>query len=138
MRRSTAAIAFAMILALGACSKTKDTGFNNLPKPKTSGGAGAVTGIKLLGGNTFDPGSFTAKVGEKVTWTDTDGSAPHNIVSDTALFNPNPDCLKDTSKCMSSGQTFTFTFAKAGKYAYYCAIHGGKGGIGMSGVVEVS
>ena len=139
MRRSlpVAVLAFSMILALGACGKTKDTGFNNLPPAKTGGGSAAPAGVKLVAGNAFDPVTFKAKAGDKVTWTSSDKGAPHNVVSDTGLFDSNPNCLKDTSACMADGQSFSFTFAKAGKYLYYCVIHGGKGGVGMAGVVEV-
>ncbi len=32
---------------------------------------------------------------------------------------------------------FSFTFTTAGTYAFYCANHGGAGGVGMSGTVIV-
>jgi plastocyanin len=134
------AVGAALVLMLGACSSQKDTGFNNLPKPKSSGGGGGggSTEIKLIAGNAFDPKVFKAKVGAKVTWDNTDSQQPHNVVSDTGLFDSNPDCVNDQTKCMAEGPVFSFTFDKAGTYPYYCQIHGGKGGAGMSGVVEVS
>jgi plastocyanin len=141
MRRSlqVTAVAAALVVAVGACGGQKDTGFSNLPSPKATGGkAGGSTGIKLVSGNKFEPQTFSAKVGTTVTWTDADSSAPHNVVSDTGLFDSHPQCANDQTKCMADGQTFTFKFDKAGKYAYYCVIHGTKGGVGMSGVVEVS
>ena len=142
MRRSFRVVAALATLALvlAACGGEKDTGFNHLAKPKASSGAGggAPAGVKLVSGNAFDPKTFKTKVGEKVTWTDTDSSQPHNVVSDTGLFDSNPQCGSDQTKCLSDGQTFSFTFAKAGTYQFYCVIHGSKGGGGMSGVIEVS
>jgi plastocyanin len=35
-------------------------------------------------------------------------------------------------------QSFEHTFADAGEFAYYCDIHGGPGGAGMSGTVIVT
>jgi len=136
------ALVSALLVVLSGCAKQKDTGFNNLPKPTGQASSGGATGIKMLSGNKFDPTPYKAKVGDAVTWTygDTSG-APHNVIADDGSFDSSPDCQKDATKCMGqSGQptTYSFTFKKAGSYPYYCVIHGGKGGLGMSGVVEVS
>jgi plastocyanin len=136
------AVVSALLLVLAGCSKQKDTGFNNLPpaSPGASGGAGATT-ITMAAGNKFEPATFSAKVGETVTWVYGDSSGqPHNAVADDGSFDTSPGCSgNDPSKCFSSsGQKFSFTFKKAGSYPYYCAIHGAKGGIGMAGVVEVA
>ncbi|MCA1832710.1 MAG: plastocyanin/azurin family copper-binding protein [Actinomycetota bacterium] len=133
------AVAGALVLALGACGSQKDTGFNKLSTPKaTGGGGGGATEIKLVTGNAFSPKTFNAKVGQKVTWDNTDTQQPHNVVSDAGLFNSNPDCVNDQTKCMAEGPQFSFTFDKAGSYPYYCQIHGSKGGNGMAGVVVVA
>jgi plastocyanin len=136
------ALASALLLVLSACSKEKDTGFNNLPKPKTSSAGSTVTGISIAAGNKFDPTPFQAKVGQPVTWTYSDSSGqPHNVVADDGSFDSSPQCQKDATKCMGqTGEptTFTWTPKKAGKYPYYCVIHGGKGGIGMAGEVDVT
>jgi plastocyanin len=39
---------------------------------------------------------------------------------------------------MMKGQTFSMTFKTPGSYPYYCRVHGGPGGRGMSGTVTVS
>lgn len=135
------AVAAALVLTLGGCGEQKDTGFNNLPKPAGGTAAGGGTEIKMLAGNKFEPATFKAKTGQAVTWVyeDTSGQ-PHNAIADDGSFDSSPGCTAtEVAKCMgSAGQKFTFTFSKAGKFAYYCVIHGAKGGIGMSGVVEVA
>ncbi len=138
-RLTTLALVAVVALILGACGGTKDTGFNDLPTPKKTGDGGGAKEIKLASGNTFVPATYDAKVGEAVVWRNTDGSQPHNVESDTGLFNSNPGCtLEDQSKCMPNNSTFTFTFKQAGEYRYYCVIHGTKGGVGMAGVVKVA
>jgi len=61
----------------------------------------------------FNPGSITIRPGERVTWSNDDGS-PHALV-----FN---DGLGGTVS-LSPGQSFTRTFAKAGTYEYSCSFH---------------
>jgi len=61
----------------------------------------------------FEPASINVKVGESVTWTNT-GAAPHTATADDGSFD---------SKNMANGATFTQAFAKAGTFAYHCAIH---------------
>jgi plastocyanin len=59
----------------------------------------------------FSPSALIVKAGTTVTWTNNDG-APHQIKSSTF----NSDSLK-------KGQSFSFTFAKAGTFDYACGIH---------------
>lgn len=61
----------------------------------------------------FEPATLTVQAGTRVTWTHA-GQAPHTVTSDTGAF--------DSGRLMS-GQTFTFTFASAGTFAYHCEIH---------------
>ncbi|WP_410611506.1 plastocyanin/azurin family copper-binding protein [Amycolatopsis sp. lyj-109] len=66
-------------------------------------------------GYKFSPADLTIDVGDTVTWTNHD-TAPHNIV-----VTDGPE--KFTSPTLQTGQTFSHTFTKAGKYSYYCSIH---------------
>ena len=75
----------------------------------------------------FAPQTLTVKVGTTVTWTNND-STPHNVIADNGEFSSNT---------LQQNDTFSFTFTKAGTYAYYCSFHGGSGGNGMAGVVVV-
>ena len=48
-----------------------------------------------------------------VTWTNAD-DIPHTAVSTEGVFK---------SKVMDTDEKFSYTFTKAGTYAYYCTIH---------------
>jgi plastocyanin len=69
----------------------------------------------------------TVKVGTRVTWTNLD-NAQHTVTADDKSFD---------SGVLAKGQSFSFTFTKAGSVSYYCAIHGGAGGQGMSSKIIV-
>ncbi len=62
---------------------------------------------------TFNPGTITVKAGQTVTWTNND-DIPHTVRANDGSFK---------SKVLDSGESFSFTFAKAGEYAYFCSIH---------------
>jgi len=56
---------------------------------------------------------LTVPVGTTVTWTNRD-DIPHTIVSTDKVFK---------SKVLDTDEKFSFTFAKAGTYPYFCSIH---------------
>jgi plastocyanin len=62
---------------------------------------------------TFGPETLKVKVGQTVTWVN-DDDIPHTVVSGTKLFK---------SKVLDTGDSFTFTFTKAGAYGYFCSLH---------------
>jgi plastocyanin len=62
---------------------------------------------------TFKQPVVTVKVGTTVTWTNAD-DIPHTVVSKTGLFK---------SKVLDTGDRFSFTFAKAGQFGYFCSLH---------------
>lgn len=91
------------------------------------------------------PEKISVVTGEKVTWQ-FDGPEPHsvtfvapgaavpNVETDPSLFGPlgTPTDYDGSTTVNSgvlplgtqaSGVTFTMTFAKAGEYTYYCALH---------------
>ena len=59
------------------------------------------------------PRSLTVKVGQTVTWTN-DDDIPHTVVATDKSFR---------SKVLDTGQSFSFTFTKAGEFAYFCSLH---------------
>ena len=62
---------------------------------------------------SFQPSSLTIKAGDRVVWTNQD-SADHTVTADDGSFgSPN----------LSQGETYSHTFAQAGTYGYYCALH---------------
>ncbi len=78
------------------------------PTPSTASSGNSVSIMNFA----FNPNSLTVKVGTKVTWTNND-SVTHTVTADQGAFNsPVP-----------SGSSFSFTFTKAGTYAYHCSIH---------------
>lgn len=62
---------------------------------------------------SFGPQTITVPVGATVTWTNRD-DIPHTAVSTDGVFK---------SKVMDTDEKFSYTFTKAGTYAYYCTIH---------------
>jgi plastocyanin len=74
----------------------------------------ASTGNSVTIANfAFSPQTLMVKTGTKVTWTNKD-SATHTVTADQGAFNSGP---------LAPGNSFSFTFTKAGSYAYHCMIH---------------
>ena len=64
---------------------------------------------------SFAPAALTVSVGSTVTWTNRD-DIPHTVVS-----ADDPKAFK--SKVLDTDEKFSFTFTKAGTYAYFCSVH---------------
>ena len=62
---------------------------------------------------TFGPQALKIRVGQTVTWVN-DDDIPHNVTATDKSFK---------SKVLDTGERFSFTFAKAGTYAYFCGLH---------------
>ncbi len=77
---------------------------------------------------TSSTGTTTITAGDTVHWTWT-GSLPHSVTADDGSFD----------SAVHSGGSFPFDqpFNTPGSYAYHCQIHGGAGGVGMSGTIVV-
>lgn len=72
------------------------------------------SGVKAdIASFAFAPKDLTVKVGDKVTWTNSD-AAPHTVTAKDGAFD---------SGNMEQGDTFTWKAEKAGTYAYLCEIH---------------
>ncbi len=71
---------------------------------------GAEVGIDNF---VFNPQQLTVKAGTAVTWTNRD-DIPHTVTSKTGVFR---------SKALDTDDTFSFTFATPGTFAYFCALH---------------
>ena len=61
----------------------------------------------------FNPQELKVKVGTTVTWTNRD-DIPHTVTSKTGAFR---------SKALDTDDKFSFTFATAGSFPYFCALH---------------
>ncbi len=64
----------------------------------------------------FGPANITVKAGTKVTWTNQD-SVKHDVVADDNVDNG------PKSELLAKGDTYSFTFDKAGTYTYHCSPH---------------
>jgi plastocyanin len=62
---------------------------------------------------SFAPETLTVPVNSTVTWVNKD-DVPHVIASNDSLFK---------SKALDTDDKYSFTFTKAGTYAYYCSVH---------------
>jgi plastocyanin len=79
-------------------------------------------------GFAFNPEEVVVPLGGTVVWVNQD-RAPHTATAD--------DGLTFTSDLLSTGQSFRFTATSVGEFAYFCELHGSKGGDGMSGKLRV-
>ena len=79
-----------------------------------------------MGDHFFDPAQLTVKVGATVTWKSV-GQSTHDLAARDGSFKLG---------AMSFGQTFSFTFTKAGRYPYVCMQHEGDGMVGVVTVVD--
>ena len=79
------------------------------PTPTTASSSGNSVSIRNF---SFTPNSLTVKVGTKVTWTNHD-SVTHTVTANQGAFNAP----------VLPGSSVSFTFTKAGTYAYHCMIH---------------
>ena len=87
--------------------------------------------VLVMNDNRFEPASIAVPVGGIVNWFWPAGSAGHNIVPDDGNAPATSGAPAGYPKYLS------FTFANPGVYRYHCAVHGGPGGVGMSGSVTV-
>ena len=91
-----------------APTATPTTNPTPTPTPTTASSGNSVSIMNF----SFSPASLTVKVGTKVTWTNHD-SVTHTVTADQGAFN----------STVPAGGSFSFTFSKAGTYAYHCMIH---------------
>ncbi len=69
--------------------------------------------IVHIGNFTFNQPALTVRPGTTVTWVN-DDDIPHTVVEKGLAFK---------SKVLDTGDRFTFTFAKAGQFSYFCSLH---------------
>ena len=62
---------------------------------------------------TFTPKELTVPVGTTVKWVNHD-DIPHTVVEKNKSFR---------SKALDTNDTFSFTFASAGAFDYFCSLH---------------
>jgi plastocyanin len=71
----------------------------------------------------YEPADITVKVGQAVNWQNT-GNEAHTVTADDNSFDSGPK---------NHGESWQYTFPKAGQFAYHCTPHPW-----MKGVVKVT
>ena len=97
--------------ATNTASSTPTTG-NGAPTPTATSSTGNASSVSIAN-FSFNPATLTVAVGTKVTWKNND-SVTHTVTALQGAFDSNN---------LSPGSSFSFTFTKAGTYAYHCKIH---------------
>lgn len=64
----------------------------------------------------FGPATIKVKVGDTVTWTNQDSDRHDVVDDDSSADGPKSDLL-------SKGESYSFTFKKAGTFNYHCSPH---------------
>jgi amicyanin len=64
----------------------------------------------------YSPASIKVKVGDTVTWTNKD-SIGHTVTADKSSSDA------PASDLLAQGQSYSFTFKKAGTFTYHCVPH---------------
>ncbi len=75
----------------------------------------------------FTPANLSVSVGDTVEWINQGGF--HSVVADNNSFT--------SGAASTSAWSYKFVFNTAGNFPYYCSIHGGPNGQGMSGSITV-
>ncbi|HET9809715.1 MAG TPA: plastocyanin/azurin family copper-binding protein [Candidatus Limnocylindria bacterium] len=135
----THAVLGVLLVLISACGASPSQTTPTAPVTTTAPAAATATAAPTLtasptpapaivemGDHFFDPAQLTVKVGTTVTWKSV-GQSTHDLAARDASF---------ALGSMSFGQTFSFTYTKAGRYPYVCMQHEGDGMVGEVTVVD--
>jgi plastocyanin len=103
----------AVAIIAAACNATGSTAYGAPASTAATTTAAIATNAATIRGFSFQPDVLKVKVGAKVTWTN-DDTVAHTVTADTNSF---------ASGNLQPGGSFSFTFTRAGTYAYHCSIH---------------
>lgn len=81
----------------------------------TAGNTAAADSVTIQD-YAYSPATITVKVGTTVTWTNKD-NVEHTVTTDPGA----PAAIE--SGLFGNGKSFSYTFTKAGTYAYHCQPH---------------
>jgi plastocyanin len=103
-----------LLLGIGAYSFS---GNKSSPSSGTASLAALAPAEVSITSSGFSPATVTVKVGQAVTWVNTD-SAPHIVASDPY---PTDNALSgfDSQQNLSPNDHYSFAFDKAGTYTYH-------------------
>lgn len=109
-----AAGALALAAGLAACGGSGGTG--GTPKGSPSQQQPNQVEIRNI---AFRPAQVTVAAGTVVTWTNKE-DLPHTVTAGKPDDAPSGEF---DAPLETNGSTFTFSFSKAGTFAYYCKVH---------------
>lgn len=109
-------VVVAVVLVIVAVVAMGGKKSGNTSQTNASSTTATATNTVSIKDYMFGPGTIKVKVGTKVTWTNQD-AVNHTITADT------PSSDAPSSMDVGKGQSYSFTFAKAGTYAYHCFPH---------------
>jgi plastocyanin len=112
-RRVSVFVAAAAMVAGGWAVGERGVAAEARAKPTAAPASAPATMEVKIDNFSFGPTMITVAVGTTVTWTNRD-DIPHTVVSTDGVFK---------SKVMDTDEKFSFTFNKAGTFAYFCSIH---------------
>jgi plastocyanin len=104
MRRLTILTALIALSVVGAAASAS---------PSDDGAHKSATAAVTIGDNFFKPAKLRVKPRTTVSWTN-NGSNPHTVTQQGGGFD---------SGNLSSGERFSRTFKRLGKFSYFCEIH---------------
>src|SRR5665213_3935653 len=101
-------LAIAVLAVLSAAASVS-------PNPLGAAAEAAMPGKATIRIANFDfgPATITVPASTSVTWTNNDDDA-HSVVADNKAFRSAP---------LDTGESYSFTFATPGTYAYHCGLH---------------
>lgn len=90
-----------------------------------------------VGSNFYNPTPITILAGDSVRFTNQGGF--HNAQADDLSWRCAQGCSDAGGNGDASGSAWSFArfFNEPGTFRYHCDVHGGLGGIGMSGMIIV-
>ena len=132
-------VTLATVVALAACSGQASSAPTTAPGTQASGGqtpgpttASAAVCADSTGTTTvaaavgdFQWGPVSAKVGDVITWTNSD-SAPHRVALDDGS-------CQMSGNIQGGGGKASLVFSVAGTYPFHCTIHSG-----MKGTITIT
>jgi plastocyanin len=122
-------IAFTLLLGAAACGGGAGGSYSTSPNPAPGPLPSSNTTSPSMNGAAFSPAIDTVAAGSTVTWTNHDGfnHTVNSVPGSSEVFS---------SGAVSSGTSYAHTFSTAGRYDYYCTIHGTPTS-GMRGTIVV-
>jgi plastocyanin len=115
-------LAAATVVAIGAVMLFAVACGSGSTPTSTASGTGGGTAAVVIKSFAYTPQTITVKAGTTVTWTNQD-SVQHTVTSTDGISTSANVTSAFDSGLFNQGQTFSFTFSKAGTYFYECTIH---------------